>query len=190
MCSTPSAARQPRSDAVPIMENRFGVKDFIALLFVCVLIVLVLLAMRQFDRQFADVVTIKDKQEQLAQDLTRIKRQIADMSASGVAMASPVTPSTNPSGAAPAVAAGNAKIDAFAHMREVEKLPGFARGGWFLDNFGTKVGKLTPLISTDVYASWIQNMVMETLAVRDPYTLDYVPRLAKRWDTSADGLTM
>src|SRR5204863_2529898 len=56
--------------------------------------------------------------------------------------------------------------------------------------FGTKVGKLTPLISTDVYASWIQNMVMESLAVRDPYTLEYVPRLAKRWETSPDGLTM
>jgi peptide/nickel transport system substrate-binding protein len=164
------------------MENRFGIKDFFLFLFVFILLVMVVLAMVQFDRQYDQVLTIKTQNDQLASDMARIKRQIADISAGGI-VAGPTTRSgstTNPAG----------KLDAFTHVLEAESLPGFARGGWFLDNFATKVGRLTPLVSQDVYAYWVQGFVQETLAVRDADTLDYVPRVAKSWQISPDGLTM
>lgn len=169
------------------MEHRFGIKDFFITLIVFVLIVLVLLAMRQFDRQYEQVLSIKTQNEQLANDVARIKRTVSDLSANGVTVA-PSNGSATPTTASSAGIAS--KVDAFTRIEQAEKLPNFARGGWFLDNFGTKVGKLTPLLSTDVYASWVQNLVQETLAIRDPYTLEYVPRVARRWDISPDGLTM
>ena len=180
------------------MENRFGVKDFILLLVMVSLLVLVVLAMVQFDRQFKDVMTIKEQNSQLAADVTRIKRQLSDLAADGVSVrqSDATGASTNPadgrrSASGSASSGGTqAGVDAFTYMRDAEKKPDFARGGWFLDNFGTKVGKLTPLISTDVYASWIQNLVMEPLVARDPNSLEFVPRIARRWDISDDGLTM
>ena len=56
--------------------------------------------------------------------------------------------------------------------------------------FGTNVGKLTNLISTDIYATWVHMKVMESLAYRDPNTYKYVPLLATDWDVSEDGKTM
>lgn len=167
------------------MENRFGVKDFILFLLVGILAVLVVTAMVQFDRQYEHVLTIKQKQDELATELSRVRRQLNDAVSGAVPLVNPTqqaTGTTRP-GQTP-------KVDAFTHINAAEEMEGFARGGWFIDNFGTKVGKLTPLISTDVYASWVEGQVLESLAVRDPYTLEYVPRLARSWEISEDGLTM
>jgi peptide/nickel transport system substrate-binding protein len=37
---------------------------------------------------------------------------------------------------------------------------------------------------------WVERQVTESLAWRDPYTLEYVPLLASGWEISEDGLTM
>ncbi|MDX1683359.1 MAG: peptide-binding protein, partial [Phycisphaeraceae bacterium] len=63
-------------------------------------------------------------------------------------------------------------------------------GGWLVDNFSVTVKTLTPLISSDVYASVVQDRVLQSLATRDPNTLEWIPRLARRWTTSDDGLTI
>lgn len=176
------------------MENRFGIKDLFLFLLVGGLIVLVVLAMVQFDRQYRDVQTIKQQNADLAGDLARIKRQLSSFAGrAAVPMAGPEGSAARLSGG-PSVGAATTQdvgdIDAWTHIAAAEEKPDFARGGWFIDNFGTKVGKLTPLISTDVYAAWVENQVLESMAVRDPYTLAYVPRLAERWDISDDGLAM
>ena len=79
---------------------------------------------------------------------------------------------------------------AFDGLAKAEAQPDFARGGWYLDNFGTKIGRLTPLVSSDVYATWMELLVTESMAQRDPYTLEFVPKLAESWDVSEDGLVM
>ena len=164
------------------MENRFGVKDLFLFLLVGGLIVVVVMAMIQFDRQYDQVLLIQSKQEEMTRDLGRIRQQLAQ----GVAMApsagGPSTPTTN---AAP----GGGK-DSFYLLRDAEQKPDFARGDWFVDNMGAKIGKLTPLISTDVYQNWVEYNVCESLAFRDPHSLEYLPRLATRWEISPDGLTM
>ena len=66
------------------MENRFGVKDFILFALVIILIVLIGLAMVQFDRQYDHIVTIKTQNDQLAGEIARIKRQLSDLSSGAV----------------------------------------------------------------------------------------------------------
>jgi peptide/nickel transport system substrate-binding protein len=167
------------------MENRFGIKDFFIITLLVAVIVLVILAMMQFDRQYDKILTIKQQNDQLADEVARVKRRLTE----GVAISSAATSGSQPG--APATQPGGAPAGtAWTHLREAEQMTGFARGGWFLDNFGTKVGKLTPLIATDVYQNWVEQQVMESLAQRDQYTLQYVPRLARSWDISSDGLTI
>ena len=180
------------------MENRFGLKDFLLFGLITVLIVLVVAAMWQYDRQWNDITLLKKQNADLAgdtgriaADLGRIRRQLAD----GVAFApgAGAAGSTTKPAAGGAVAvdgsAGNPE-DAFRLIKAAEKQPDYATGDWYITNFGAKIGKLTPLVSSDVYQTYCDYLVMGRLAVRDPYTLDYVPLVAKNWETSPDGLTM
>lgn len=178
------------------MEKRFGIKDLFLFLLLVVLIVTVVLAMRQFDRQFDHVQVIKQRNTELTGDVARINSSLARLmgmveelqsrqfveAPAGTATA----PTTRPDG-------GNVvqpKEDAFAHIKEAEKQPGFARGDWLIDNFGTKIGRLTPMVATDVYQTWIESQVLEGMVDRDPMTLEFRPRLATRWKISEDGLKM
>ncbi|QOV89257.1 peptide-binding protein [Humisphaera borealis] len=176
------------------MENRFGIKDLFLFLLIGALLVIVALAMWQFDRQFSEIRNIKQQNTELTADLTRVKTAVAgiadtldDIKKRPVV----VGPAQGTAGTQQAVApAATPTADAFTRLKEAEKQPGFARGDWLIDNFATKIGKLTPLVSSDVYQTWVEYQVMEGLAVRDPDTLEYVPRLARNWTISEDGLTM
>jgi peptide/nickel transport system substrate-binding protein len=179
------------------MEKRFGIKDLFLFGLVGLLIVIVALAMWQFDRQFDQVKDIGRQNKELAGDVNRLKTLVAgvadavdEVRSRPAVAAGPST--TQPAGTQPALAGQpvRPKEDAFTRLREAEKLPGFARGDWIVYNFGTKIGRLTPLVSSDVYQKWVESQVMEGMVDRDPQTLEYVPRLASRWAVSPDGLTM
>jgi peptide/nickel transport system substrate-binding protein len=79
--------------------------------------------------------------------------------------------------------------DPFERRRAAIAMPEYAQGDWYIDAFGVAVGKLTPLVSSDAYQSSIQNYVIESLAVRDPQTLDWEPWIARSWDVTDGGLT-
>jgi peptide/nickel transport system substrate-binding protein len=169
------------------MENRFGVKDFFLYVLIAGLILTVVMALKQFDRQYGEVVKIKQLVNDQTSDLNAIKRQLAR----GVV----ARPANAAAGAVPATGeSDSAKADLtdlyFKYMMEAEGKPGFARGDWYVDNFGTKVGKLTPFLATDIYQRYVEYNVMDSLAGRDPYSLEYVPCVASGWDISKDGLTM
>jgi peptide/nickel transport system substrate-binding protein len=173
------------------MENRFGVKDVILLVLVCVLIVVVLLAMKQYDRQWDELRAIKNQSAEQTTELARIRRALT----SGVAVrqgpvgpattatTSPVAAGTSP-GAVPGV------TDPFFRVAEAQQQPDYATGDWLVDNLPANIAKLTPLISFDLYSRLIQRKVIETLAYIDPITLKYVPLLATGWQVSPDGLTI
>lgn len=157
------------------MENRFGIKDFVLFVLLLALIITVVTAMVQFDRQYKEVLTIKQQNVETAREVNAIKRQLA----SGIVTAGPTTGT-----------AASVGDDAFSVIRKAEAMPEFARGDWHIDNFGTKVGRLTPFVSTDIYQRWVEFQVLESLAVRDHYSLEYQPRLAERWEVQPDGLKM
>ena len=184
------------------MENRFGLKDFLLFGLITVLIVLVVAAMWQYDRQWNDIALLKRQNADLAgdtgritADLGRIRRQLADgvTFAPGAGNAAGAASTTKPAGGGevPPVEGmvGNPN-DPFRLVKAAERQPDYSTGDWYITNFGTKVGKLTPLVSTDVYQTYCDYLVNDRLAVRDPYTLDYVPLVCKDWDISEDGLTM
>lgn len=187
------------------MENRFAIKDFFLFLVTGVLIVLVLLAMFQFDRQFTQVKANLAETRTLAEDVNRLKVQLnglddtvlemSDQLAAGVTVnSSAIDPTATSRPVVPgALIKGEGRTgssDPFYLVEEAAEQTEFARGGWFIDNFGTKIGRLTPFVSSDVYQTWIQNQTMESLAYVDPYTLEWMPRLARGWTISDDGLEM
>ncbi len=178
------------------MEHRFGVKDFFLFLLVGVLIVLVALAMVQYDRQWGDVQEIKTSLKDQAGDLNRLRgelnkvrnsitNQIAELGERTVA----VGPTTRAMGSQtrPALARTLDPNDPFVRMKAARAKEDFAEGDWLVEGV-SKVAKLTPLISRDATASNIQEYVLEKLALRDPDTLEYRGRLAKGWQISDNGM--
>ena len=87
-------------DKCPAMENRFTFKDFIVCSLLVVVIVLVVLAMIQFDRQYARVVNVQERLQQVTEEQSRARRQIAAIQEAieaGVNVASPA-PTTQAAG--------------------------------------------------------------------------------------------
>ena len=157
------------------MENRFGIKDFFLLLMVGVLIVVVLLAMKQYDRQYEVLRDIQKQSTNQTRELAALRRVI--QSGGGFAGTNPTTRS-----------AGGA--DPFPHVRKAQQDPDYALGDWLVDNFQGQVRKLTPLLAGDQYQSVVEARVIEGLLYIDPHTLEFIPLLAESYHASEDGLTI
>src|SRR6185437_3885352 len=166
------------------MENRFGFKDLVSTFLIILLIVVVLLGMKQLDRQWLALQTIQDQGKEQTRLLASISRSLDDMTANGISV------SNANGGQATTQPTASSKLDFFGPLKEAEKMPGFARGDYLIDNLPTKVGgTLTPNISVDLYSKWIQAKIFDWLATQDPNTLEYIPELARDWQISPDGLT-
>src|SRR3954466_1131381 len=166
------------------MENRFGLKDLVSAVLLLGLIVITLLSMKQRDREWEVLQQIKAQNDLQARTLANLNRTLGDLAANGVSVARGSGPTTAESGGA-----GMVRGDPFKELRAVEAKPDFARGDWLIDNVKTKVPKLTPNISTDLYGDWVQAKVMETLAYRDPDAPEsYIPLLARSYTVSPDGM--
>src|SRR5688572_13590508 len=175
------------------MENRFGIKDFFLYVLILALIFTAFMAMWQYDRQFKEIIKIKQLVNDQTSDLMSIKRQLASEVVARPAPGSGRGGTAATQQSTTSTAAGEQSPDAnqyFKYMEEAETKPGFARGDWYVDNFGTKIGKLTPFLATDVYQRYVEYNVMDAMASRDPYTLEYVPMAASGWEISPDGLRM
>jgi peptide/nickel transport system substrate-binding protein len=162
------------------MEKRFGVKDFLLLIMIGILIVVVLLAMKQYDRQWTELREIKKQGLEQTRELVAIRRAI--QSGGGIAMrpSSGTQPTTAP-------AAGR---DPFPYIREAQQNPDFALGDWLVDNFPAKIRKLTPLLAGDLYQRVVEGRVIEQLLYIDPFTLEFIPLLAETYEVSPDGLSI
>lgn len=166
------------------MDNRFGFKDLVnAALLLCVIIV-VLLAMKQYDRQWDVLQSIDDRLAAQTETLVAINESLrAGARANASTASSSATASNSPALAAP-------DVNPFYRLLAPRDNPDFAFGDWCIDSFGQTVGKLTPLISTDVYQNAIEAFVLESLITRDPQSLEWKPWIARSWAVSPDGLTI
>jgi peptide/nickel transport system substrate-binding protein len=163
------------------MENRFGLKDLLLIGLIVVLIVVQFLQMKQRDLQQKEVRAIATSIETQSAQIAALMRALNTMS-----FAPPSGPTTQ---SATTSTAGFG--DPFAGIKEAEKMPGYARGDWYVDNLGTKVGRLTPMGSAaDLYGAIVRAKIIESCAYRDPMTLDFVPLVAQSWNISPDGLTI
>ena len=169
------------------MESRFGFKDLISTLLFLTLIVVVLIGMKQLDRQWDVLQSMQRQGNEQTSQLAAIRRSLDDIASNGISVNGTNPPTTNTSTTQSTSA--SRRPDPFGNLKAAEKNPDFARGDWLVDNLGAKVKKLTPLVSADLYADIIQAKVIESLAYRDPNTLEWVPQLARDWQVSDDGLT-
>jgi len=160
------------------MENRFGVKDFVIFSLLVVMIVVGCLLMKQIDRQWDQLRSISSTLEDQSKDLRdvhdQLSRGVVVNENSGTGSASQNSP-FGPN-------------DPFDRIEASQKLSEYAKGDWLVTSLAGHVAKLTPLLSGDMYAQDIQGEILESLAVRNPDTLDWKGLLAKSWQISPDGL--
>ncbi len=188
------------------MKKTFTSKDFLLFGMIILLIILLLLSMNQVDRQWIKLSTMENTLAEQSKDvsalrgsISKLQQKISNMrlvtaqTTQAAETAMPAQAST----AAPKKSENAAKKseldaipDAFKEAYKATKMPDYALGGWFVDSFSNTLQTVTPLVSTDAYASDVQSHVLESLLTRDPDTLKWQGKLAKSWKISDDGLTI
>jgi peptide/nickel transport system substrate-binding protein len=156
------------------MDSRFGIKDFFLFLLLVSLIVLVALAIKQYDRQWDEIQKIQAKVTDQSGEIRQIKALVAN----GVTVRGATS---NPSANVPLA------DDPFARVRAAQAKPDYMTGDWFVQAANGGVAKITPMISSDSTAADIQSLVLESLATRDPETLEWIPYIARSWQITPDG---
>ena len=168
------------------METRFTFKDFFLIAFLTVLLVILLITMYMIDRQWLMMSQLKSVMQEQASDMRNLNALVRSLEtrAPGAHTAAPA----GPSGVSTEARTGIP--DAFQRAYNTSKLPDYKTGDWLVSAFGVNLKTITPLISSDVYASQVQSYVQESLIQRDPQTLEWVGLIAKDWSVSEDGLTI
>ncbi|WNB74970.1 peptide-binding protein [Methylomonas koyamae] len=156
------------------MEKPFASRDWTLYSLVCLALVLIVLTMYQIDRQW---LKLSEMQTALAEQ-AQAMRELRSLAGSGALAAQ--TPNAQPASIAPA----------FQRAYAASKMPDYAQGDWSVEAFGTNLKTITPLVSTDAYASNVQSYVQESLISRNPDTLAWEGLIAKSWTVSDDGLTI
>ncbi|MEM9914095.1 MAG: ABC transporter substrate-binding protein [Planctomycetota bacterium] len=161
------------------MENRFGFKDFVLIVLLVAILASIWIAMKQFDRQHSQMAELVEQVKQITSAQARTERSVGQLQGlieqgvkvSGTAATGSETPETS---------------DPFARLKDAQVQPDYAEGDWVVDAFAAQVAKITPYISGDAYGNAIIDRVVETLANRDPDTLEWSPLLAESWQTDAN----
>jgi peptide/nickel transport system substrate-binding protein len=159
------------------MQKQLTARDWILYSLLSLLILLVLLAMYQIDRQWLKLSEMETAMSEQSKDMRELRVAIT----SGAVSANSTT---NPS-----VASGEV-TQAFKRALAASRLPDYARGDWSVDSFSTNIKTITPLVSSDLYASNVQSNVLESLITRNPDTLEWEGLIAKSWKISDDGLVI
>jgi len=164
------------------MNNRFTFKDFILLVLLVGLIIVVLLSMKQRDREFEVLQQVRDKLDQQTTDIAQLRRAIS----SGVRVADSSSAPTTQTTAEGWTPAG----DVFKYVKQAEQKSDYSTGDWYVDAFPVKVPIITPFIVQDLYGMYVDGRVCEWLVTYDAATLNFVGVLAESWKVSDDGLTV
>lgn len=158
------------------MQNQLSTKVWLIYSLLGVLIVMLLLAMYQIDRQWLKLTEMQSALSEQVKALRELRNTIAN----GVPqMNTGVQNSTD-----------NSISPAFQRAYAAIGLADYAQGDWSVDAFGTNLKTITPLISADAYAASIQGYVLESLLTRNPDTLEWEGMIAKSWTISPDGLVI
>ncbi len=166
------------------MENRFTVKDFFLFSFLGILLFVLITTMYMIDRQWMKMADMEVVISEQAADLRQIRQAVSALAAKPVMVAAPTQ---GGGGKAAELSAGD--LGAFKRSASVAARPDYAEGDWLVRSFGNSLKTITPLVSSDSYASEVQGYVLESLLERNPETLEWEGRLAESWEVSDDGLT-
>ncbi|HED38801.1 MAG TPA: ABC transporter substrate-binding protein, partial [Chromatiales bacterium] len=165
------------------MERRFTVKDFSNFIFLSLLAVMILLTMYMIDRQWskmAQMERVMQEQADSMRELRSLVRNVDKRIQSGHLNAA--IAGSGSAGSPEAI--GDDIPAAFRRAKIAVDQPDYHEGDWHVQAFGLNLKTMTPLVSSDVYASNVQSYVMESLLIRDPDTLEWVGLIARSWDVS------
>ncbi|MBD9355379.1 peptide-binding protein [Methylomonas albis] len=158
------------------MQTQSTTRDWILYSLLSLSILLIVLAMFQIDRQWLKLSEMQAALSEQAKDMRELRGAIA----SGALAAN-----------APANLTTSGEVaQAFQRAHAASRQPDYAQGDWSVEAFGTNLKTITPLVSSDAYASNVQSYVLESLITRNPDTLEWEGLVAKDWSISADGLVI
>jgi peptide/nickel transport system substrate-binding protein len=163
------------------MEKRFSAKDLPLIIGLMLIVVLIVLLMYQVDRQWSRMTDMQRAMQEQSDDLRRLR--VALQSLEGRVRTGVAAPSGEPLDADDMPAA-------FRRARRAAEQPDYAPGDWLVRAFPTGLSTITPLVSSDAYASEVQGYVLESLLTRDPDTLEWQGLIARDWEYSEDGMTI
>ncbi len=168
------------------MQKRTTAKDFFLFSLLLLIIVLIILAMYQRDREWIKLSRLERTLSEQSRDISSLRSSLMAMQKKlGTINWQPATAGT---------ASGNATTTevspVFKRAWKATQQPDYAQGDWNVNAFSSSLKTISPLVSTDVYASSVQRYVLESLLARDPDTLEWNGLLAKSWTISDDGLVI
>ncbi len=158
------------------MQKRFTAKDGMLFGLLGLIFLVLLLTMYMIDRQWLRLSEIEKQVNEQSTDLRVLRQSLRELDTRAV-NARPVT--------------RNGELpDSFKRAHQASQATDYAEGDWLVRSFSSGIKTLTPLISTDAYATEIQNMVLETLLIYDPDSLELIGHIATSWKISDDGLVI
>ena len=190
------------------MQKRLTTRDTILYTLLILMVVLLVLVMYQIDRQWNKLNEMGVAVSEQAKDVQGVRSSVSSLqssfndvvaSASKSATSSIVPPiakkaeGQTSSVSSPVTANQHSGLKvpaAFQRAYKASQKSDYSQGDWKVSSFASTVKTITPLVSSDAYASDIQQNVLESLLIRDPDTLEWSGLIAKDWTVSEDGLTI
>lgn len=147
---------------------------------------LIVLAMVQIDRQWQRMGVMTRIMSEQAEDIRRTRSVLRELEQS---VRRGDWQQAAPSGSEVETPAAATRMgDAFDRVRAAAAQDDYASGDWLMLAFGTGIRTLTPLVSSDAYASEVQFYVFESLLRRDPDSLEWQGLVAENWTVDDDGM--
>lgn len=156
-------------------KTQFSVSNILLV----VLIVALILTMYQIDRQWQRLSSINQLMTEQAKDIRQLSREMKSLKR-GLGQGQVAFNGADE----------EATAAAFQRSLDTQLKPDYAEGDWLVNSFASSLKTITPLVSQDVYASYVQEYVLESLTVRNPETLEWQGLIAKDWSISEDGLVI
>ncbi len=138
------------------MQKRTTAKDYLLFGLLSLIVILIFLAMHQRDREWSKLVDMEHALSEQSKDVSALRGLVSQMQRK---LANADLSRASVTTAATSIKSTSDSQGAFKHAIEASKLEGYAQGGWKVGSFSNTLQTLTPLVSSDVYYSNVQNYV-------------------------------
>ncbi len=167
------------------MKKTSNSKDILLFALLSFIIVLIILAMYQRDREWTKLTAMERSLSEQSRDVSNLRGSINAMEKKLASLKVPVVATDTQAKNMPE--SGGVAL-AFKRAKAATQHADYAQGDWSVNALPGGIKTITPLVSSDATASDIQSYVLEGLITRDPDTLEWTGLIAKDWTISDDGL--
>lgn len=174
------------------MKKSSNSKDIIIFSFLTIIVILIILSMYQRDREWSKLSSMERALAEQSRDVSSLRSSLNTMQRK---LESLQVQSQNQKIATTDTTIENTPKSggvslAFKRAQTATENADYAQGDWSVSALTGGIKTISPLVSSDVYASDIQSYVLESLITRDPDTLEWTGLVAKDWTISKDGLVI